>query len=103
MLQPVDRCRHIFQVPEFPLNLEIYTNLKAVSPTKMYQGTERSSVILLSCCRGENDVPDHYPGEVGREKLLLHPLFVTQNIAIMALPSRQKDSLPLDWACHGGD
>lgn len=54
----------------------------------MYQDTEIGTLILLSCWdRGENDVPDHHPGEIGREKLQFHPLIFTQKIVIMALLS----------------
>lgn len=55
ILHPVDLCRYISQVPEFPLNLEINTNLKAVSPTNVSGHRDRfcHPAVLLQggkCC-----------------------------------------------------
>lgn len=72
ILHTVGLCRYISQVPEL-------TQTPRFCLPQMYQGTEIDALILPSCCRGQNDIPDHHPEEVGREKLQFHPLTFTQD------------------------
>lgn len=72
ILHAVDLCRYISQVPEL-------RQISRFCLPQIYHSTETGTLILVSCCRGQNDIPDHHLGEVGREKWQFYPLIFTQD------------------------